>query len=92
MKYYYLHKEDDDFTEVLEDPIVKKIISTKISWLNHLILGFTDDTEDSSISYFVIKFGEYIIPSESIIPDRAPIPNVDYRQDKKWMNGKFVKN
>ena len=92
MKHYYIYKEDNDFTDILGDPIIKKITRTKLTWLQHIILGFSDDVDEGTISYFVLKYGEHIVQPSSLIPDRTPVMNVDYRPNKVWMNGRYVDN
>lgn len=92
MKYYFFYTEDDNFQEILNDKIIKKNIVTKISYYQYLILGLDDNVPESTLSYMFVKYGEQLKPTTNIIPDRTPVANKDYRPDKKWINGKFVKN
>jgi hypothetical protein len=92
MKHYYIYKEDNQFDEILKDPIMKKVIYTKIIWDQHMIIGVPDDIDEGTISYFVLKYGDDIKQPSSLIKSRKPIMNVDYRPDKIWKNGKYVKN
>lgn len=78
MKYFYIKKEDNNFSDVLSDAIVKKTVSSKIILQGILILGFKDNTEESIVSYFLLKFGEFVVNESSIITDYSPIPYVDY--------------
>lgn len=90
MKYFYIFKDDNNFDEILKDPIVKKTARSKISWNKHLILGFKENIDNGVISYFLLKFGDYVISTDKLFKDYTPKPNIDYQPEKKWMNGKFV--
>lgn len=89
MNTYYLYKEDNNFT-FFNDSNIKKNIKTFIKWNRYCILQFLDDIDDGTISYFVIKYGEYIIPNTSLFIDRKPKMFIDYIPDKKLVNGKYV--
>jgi hypothetical protein len=47
-----------------------------------MILGFLD-SDEKIMSYMTIKFGDDMINSSHIIPDRTPIPGKDYIPTKK---------
>jgi hypothetical protein len=87
MKYLTFHREDNKFTDILSDKVVKKVARTKLQFTNHLILGIEETSEKSqSLSYIMLKYGDQIIDIESIIPDRAPVMDRDYfpsRRPKK---------
>lgn len=76
MKFIYFFKEDNDFTDILSDSVLKKEIDTKIKWYQHLILGFDDELSDKIKGYIVIKYGENI--RTDLIKDYRPIPYKDY--------------
>lgn len=78
MKYFYLKKEDNDFSDILKDPILKKTAISKIKWANHIIIGFRDNIDNGVVSYFLLKFGEHVISPSDLINDHSPIPYVDY--------------
>jgi len=48
MRYITFFRQNNDFTDIIADPTIKKAIDEKISFLNHLILGITDDDKYSA--------------------------------------------
>jgi predicted nucleic acid-binding protein len=74
MRYITFFRQNNDFTDIIADPTIKKAIDEKISFLNHLILGITDD--DKIFSYITLKYGDNIVTNN--IKDYRPIPHVDY--------------
>lgn len=92
MKYYFFYAENNNFNDVLNDKIIKKHLSTRIAYYQYLILGFDESIPESILAYMFVKYGEQIKPTTNIIPDRKPIPNKDYKPDKKWMKDRFVDN
>ncbi len=77
MKYYTFKRESNDFSDILSDPSIKNTIRTKISWLNHLMVGFTENKESDNIfGYIVLKYGDYMI--NPFDKDYTPKPNIDY--------------
>lgn len=77
MKYYTFFRESNDFRDILTDTNIKGSIKTKISWLNHLLLGLTEGNKSENIfGYIVLKYGEDI--TNLVEKDYTPIPNVDY--------------
>jgi hypothetical protein len=87
MKKILFHRESNDFTDILTDVTLKKHIKTKVHFLGHLIIGFSDnDDADKIIAYAMIKFGDDAIDFHHIIPDRSPIPNKDYVPIRKSRN------
>lgn len=81
MKYYTFKRESNDFSDLLNDISVKKYITTKISWRNHLMIGVSDRANDSVLGYIVLKYGDEII--NNFTKDFSPIPNVDYIPKRK---------
>lgn len=81
MKYFYLKKKDGNFNDVLSDSIIKKNILVKIILDGILILGFRESTGEGILSYFFLKYGEYVVNQEFIITDYTPKPYVDYTPD-----------
>lgn len=79
MIYYNLYKEDDCFTDILNDKNIMKHVSFKLKYTNGLILSF-DSVPDSVLGYFLIKYGEHLKP---MCNDYSPIPNTDYIPIKK---------
>lgn len=79
MKYYTFKRESNKFDDILTDPSLKKLIYTKITWSQHLLIGldeFSTKEFDKLASYIVLKYGDDICTQ--ITKDYAPIPNVDY--------------
>ena len=74
MKHVTFYRNNDDFTDILTDSILKKAVDEKITFKNYLILGITDD--DKIFSYITLKYGESI--RTNIVKDHSPVPNVDY--------------
>lgn len=80
LKTYYLTSSDRQHKLVLKDSVIKKYIQIKMCFNSdkQLILTFKDSTPDKIIGYFSIKYSDYIKDINSIIPDRTPVPYVDY--------------
>jgi hypothetical protein len=74
MKYYTFYRENNVFDDILSDITIKKIVRTKISWLNYLMVGIED--EDKIASYITLKFGDSI--RTDLVKDFSPIPFKDY--------------
>jgi hypothetical protein len=81
MKYYTFKRESNDFSDFLKDANVKKYISTKIRWRNHLMVGISDKATDGVLGYIVLKYGDEMV--NPITKDYSPIPNVDYIPKRK---------
>ena len=75
MKYYTFYRENNNFDDILNDAIIKKIIDEKIRWFQHLIIGMNDKHEQT-FSYITLKYGDEI--RNSLTKDYSPKPNVDY--------------
>lgn len=77
MKYYTFKNELNNFTELLSDVNIKTAIKQKISWSNHMILGFSDSSANNQLfGYIILKYGDMIV--NHVAKDYTPIPNVDY--------------
>ena len=81
MKHFLFYRESNDFADILSDGNLKKYIKVKIKFNNYLILAIDeyDKNVDKNISYIMLKYGEDVKDFTHIIPDRTPIPNVDYK-------------
>lgn len=75
MKYTTFYKEDNNFLDILTDPVIKKKIRMRIAFKNYLVLGLEDEP---SVSYMILKYGDDVVNMSDIVPDRTPIMNVDY--------------
>jgi hypothetical protein len=82
VKYYIFYREDDNFTDILNDKNIKKCFHYKLKWNQYLILG-TESISDEIQSYLVLKYGDDMKDKSYIFPDRKPIPFVDYEPDRK---------
>ena len=77
MKYYTFFRENNDFTDILKDPIIKKIVDEKIQWFQHLTIGIQDtEKNNQSFSLLTLKYGDDM--KQDFIRDFAPVPGVDY--------------
>ena len=75
MKYYTFYRENDNFDDILNDTIVKKIIDEKLRWYQYLIIGMNEKHEQS-FSYITLKYGDEM--KQELVKDFTPIPGVDY--------------
>ena len=83
MTTYKFQRESNDFKDILEDPVIKKKIVTKISWKSHLLIQ-TDDFEKKLHSYIILKYGDDM--RNHLVEDRTPIPFKDYQpKEPKWL-------
>ena len=79
MKYFVFKRESNKFDDILSDVSVKKAIKTKMTFGNHLILGFVDDEATQRVSsYMMLKYGDDSVEFNKLAPDRTPVPYVDY--------------
>lgn len=77
MKYYTFYREDNNFNDILNDPLVKKITDEKIRWYQHLIIGMQDNEKNNqSFSLITLKYGDDM--KQDLVKDFTPIPGVDY--------------
>jgi len=75
MKYYTFYRENNNFDDILNDTIIKKIIDEKLRWYQYLIIGMNDKHEQS-FSYITLKYGDEM--KQELVKDFSPIPGVDY--------------
>lgn len=80
MSYTVFHRESNDFTDILSDPVIKKALRLKIRFKCYLIVDL--DT-DKNVSYMMVKYGDDAISITHTIPDRSPIPFKDYVPERK---------
>lgn len=79
MKFLIFTRENSNFDDILKDLTLKKQYKTKIEYRENLILGFPEDDEfGKTLSYIMLKYGDDMKEFHSVVPDRTPIPNVDY--------------
>ena len=75
MKYYTFYRENNNFDDILNDTIVKKIIDEKLRRYQYLIIGMNEKHEQS-FSYITLKYGDEM--KQELVKDFTPIPGVDY--------------
>ena len=77
MKYITFWRESNRFDDILNDPVIAKLVRFKITWTNYLIVGIDDDIKNAqSVSYITLKYGDDM--KSDVVPDRSPIANIDY--------------
>ena len=79
IRHFTFYRSDNDFTDILTDPSLKKHICTKVSWYKYLLIGIKEYEEDEVnkiTTYVNIKYGDDL--RNNLVPDRSPIINVDY--------------
>lgn len=85
MKYIVFHREDNKFDDIVKDSNLTNKYKTKMRYTNHLILGFTEENDDSAkiLSYVFLKYGDDIKDFNKLVVDRSPVMNVDYTPKRK---------
>lgn len=79
MKFLIFTRENSNFDDILKDSTLKKQYKTKIEYRENLILGFPENDDfGKTLSYIMLKYGDDMKDFHSIVPDRTPIPNIDY--------------
>lgn len=78
MKYYTFFKDNNDFNDILNDVNIKPFVKTKLKWVNHLMLGLTENNDKSQniFGYIVLRYGDNIV--NPITRDFTPKNNIDY--------------
>ena len=79
MKYLHFYRENNDFTDLLKDPTVKKVTKEKTTWWQHITLGVV--ASQGILSYITLKYGDSLL--SSLTKDYSPIMNVDYIPKRK---------
>jgi len=80
MKYYTFHRENNDFSDILNDINVKRVIDTRVSWWQYLMIGIEEKNNSGTFSYITLKYGDEMV--SSVVRDFSPIPGVDYMPKK----------
>ena len=82
MKHYIFYRESNDFTDILKDSVVKKVVDTKMKWYQHLLIGIVKTPENEKVfSYIVMKYGDDL--TSKLTEDYSPIPYIDYTPKRK---------
>lgn len=89
MKYYIFYRENNKFDDILKDGNIKNVMSVKITWDQHLMIGLGNKSSDRHYSYITLKYGEDMKKLDTI--DRTPIPMIDYvpKKDKTTFKKKM---
>jgi hypothetical protein len=75
---FILQSTDKAHLAILKDVTVKKYIQVKIVWGDYLYLELDDKADSKTTSYILLKYGDYIKPTDSVIRDFSPTMFVDY--------------
>ena len=75
MKYYTFYRESNDFDDILNDTIIKKIVDEKLRWYQYLIIGM-NEKHDQTFSYITLKYGDEM--KQELVKDFSPVPGIDY--------------
>jgi hypothetical protein len=75
MKHYTFYREDNNFTDILNDVSIKKLIDEKIRWYQWLTIGIAD-TEKNNQSFSLLTYGDDM--KQGFVKDFSPVPGVDY--------------
>ena len=75
MKYYTFYRENNNFDDILNDTIIKKIVDEKLRWYQYLIIGM-NEKHDQTFSYITLKYGDEM--KQELVKDFSPIPGIDY--------------
>lgn len=79
MKFLVFKRESNRFDDIIKDPALKNKYKTKITYANHMILGFPEEDDSTKLlSYIVLKYGDDMLDYDSLVPDRSPVPYKDY--------------
>ena len=88
-KHYTFYREDNDFTDILNDVTIKKLIDEKIHWYQWLTIGIADtEKNNQAFSLLTLKYGDDM--KQVPIKDFTPVPGVDYVPKK--VASKFKKS
>jgi hypothetical protein len=81
MKYFTFYRESDKFDDILTDTIIKRYIKLKLSWCQHLMIGFDDLEENHHLTYLALKYSDDMTTLDAT--DRTPVAGVDYMPKRK---------
>jgi hypothetical protein len=81
MKTFIFKRENLNFDDVLKDKTIKSAIKQKYRFSDYLIIRVKE--VPGVLAYITLMFSEELVSMYSIVPNRTPIPNVDYVPKKK---------
>lgn len=80
---FIFKRENNDFSEILDDPFLKNKFTHKVRWEGHLMLGKVHGDIDPNLeSYVNLKYGELLSNYKSVFPDLSPVMYKDYNPGK----------
>lgn len=74
-------RSNNDFSDILSDKSIKKDTEVQSTFDKHLLLQTNED--HTLLSYIMLKYGNDIVYTHDIVPDRAPIIGKDYMPKTK---------
>lgn len=77
MKYFYFHRENSNFDDIMRDTTCRRHYCTVITWPKYLMLAVDDSNNASVCSYLALKYNDDLV-REPLFPDRTPQPGRDY--------------
>lgn len=80
MKHFVFYRESNDFDDILKDKNIIQPNMLKISWKNHLLLGWPEEMPQHIETYIRIIYSQQMVKLTD--KDYAPIPGVDYTPKK----------
>lgn len=89
-KHFIIVSEDNHFDNFINDKNVKKYIISKLTWMNSMFIKLSEDTPDDTLSYILLKYGDIIKDTSSIVTDRTPIMYVDYLPKEENKFTKYI--
>jgi hypothetical protein len=78
--FFYFYRESNDFSDILNDKVLKKNLRVKIKLQYYLFVDILDSKEELQ-SYIMLKYGDDIVKLTE--NDYSPIPYKDYIPKRK---------
>lgn len=79
---YYFKGDKQDLQDITTDPVIKKLIITKIRWYDMLLIQLSAKSKQEHKSYIILKYGDMLVDFSSMVPDRTPVMFKDYMPKK----------
>jgi hypothetical protein len=81
--FVFKRKEKSKWTDILNDPAIRKWIVIKIIYEKILFLQLSNEIPVKMQTYIHLKWGEELIDAAKFIPNRTPQIYVDYYPKKR---------
>lgn len=78
--FFYFYRESNDFSDILNDSVLKKNLKLKIKLKNYLFVKILDVNTELQ-SYILLKYGDDL--TKLTETDYSPIPYKDYIPKRK---------